>query len=549
MADYVYKRIEGIKKEIIKTIFLIRNCLLKDWVYIIFLFILAFLFYYFIHSPGHFADPDSFYHVKIVELMFKKGIIKDFPYLPFTDLKNYYIDHHFFYHILLMPFVFLFDSFWGVQMVTILFAAIFIVLFYLFLKRNKIPYANILPFFLMFSPSFSFRISLPKAGSFSIILIFLSFYCIFFKRKFLLFLLAFLYVWSYGGFPLLLFCYIIYIFSDFWFLFIKNFNYIINRFLIYKPIIKLFFKTFFNPKHLKMALIIISGIGLGLVLNPYFPKNFYFYWVQIIKIAVINYRSLIAVGGEWYPYDFFDLMGQNSAIFVFVVPLFFSIFFFIKKISHKTWFFFWLSFCFFIFTLRSCRHAEYLIPFCCTFIGFCLKDFTKYGIIEKFKNEIKQKFKRHNILCKILFVYFIVSFLFIFIMGSISLKKSLKGVSEKRFVNVSNYIKKNIQENEIIFHTDWDEFPYLFYHNHQNRYIAGLDPTFMYNYDKKKYKLWRDIVQGKVKKDLRETIKDNFKTNYVLIDLKGYLSFDNVIKRNGNFQLLYEDKESKLYKF
>ena len=62
----------------------------------------------YLQAFGGFADPDSYYHVKMAELIASNGIIKNFPWLPFSILQNNYVDHHFLYHVYLAPFVSLF---------------------------------------------------------------------------------------------------------------------------------------------------------------------------------------------------------------------------------------------------------------------------------------------------------------------------------------------------------------------------------------------------------------------------------------------------------
>src|SRR3989338_4170402 len=54
-------------------------------------------------------DSDSLYHAKIVEFLSQGILVKNFPWLPLTLLANYYTDHHFLYHLILVPFVLFFD--------------------------------------------------------------------------------------------------------------------------------------------------------------------------------------------------------------------------------------------------------------------------------------------------------------------------------------------------------------------------------------------------------------------------------------------------------
>ena len=66
------------------------------------------------------------------------------------------------------------------------------------------------------------------------------------------------------------------------------------------------------------------------------------------------------------------------------------------------------------------------------------------------------------------------------------------------YAGASNWLEQNTAEGELVFQTDWDDFPRLFYYNTHNTYLIGLDPTYLQLYDAELYNLWVDITQGDV---------------------------------------------------
>ncbi|NQU83755.1 MAG: hypothetical protein HQ536_03510, partial [Parcubacteria group bacterium] len=99
------------------------------------IFVLSFLFFFFVIQPFNtFPDPDSFYHAKMGVLT-ADGFVKDFPWLQFTGLKDYFTDHHLAYHILLVPFIFFFGPLLGTKIASVFFASLLISVLYLFLKE------------------------------------------------------------------------------------------------------------------------------------------------------------------------------------------------------------------------------------------------------------------------------------------------------------------------------------------------------------------------------------------------------------------------------
>ncbi|MCK5428507.1 MAG: hypothetical protein KAI94_03500, partial [Anaerolineales bacterium] len=56
-------------------------------------------------STPDLAGNDGYYHIKFAYLMRTEGLQPDFPWLPLTILNaREFSDHHFLYHIALIPF-------------------------------------------------------------------------------------------------------------------------------------------------------------------------------------------------------------------------------------------------------------------------------------------------------------------------------------------------------------------------------------------------------------------------------------------------------------
>jgi len=128
------------------------------------------------------------------------------------------------------------------------------------------------------------------------------------------------------------------------------------------------------------------------------------------------------------------------------------------------------------------------------------------------------------------------------------LKKNLStgygfGVYEK----ASQWLSNNTPFQSIVFHSDWDETPVLFFHNDHNRYIVGLDPVFMYGYNQDLYWLWHDITLAQKKDSLAQIIKEKFIADFVFID-KSHKEMNRSFSSNPDFSLVYQDNEAWIYK-
>ncbi len=488
------------------------------------LFILSFcLFLYFGYSLS-FADPDSFYHVKMAQLIAQQGAVLDFPWQQFTLLKDNFIDHHFLYHLFLIPFISFGSPLIGAKIATIFLASAFLVLFYFFLKNQQIKWPWLWSLLLLFSTSFTFRLNLTKASAFSLIFLWFGFYLLRQRRPWSLAILAFAYVWSYGGFTLLLVVSSIYCLG----LGLKEKNWRLAGQLLSAT---------------------IGGLLTGLIVNPYFPKNLQFLWQQLIQIGLLNYQDKIGVGAEWYPYNFFTLLSDNLLLGALLLISLFIFFRFWSKQSAFSWTTFILFLFFFLFTLKSRRYIEYLIPLAVLFAALCFNYLPRLRQTTLF-NSLARLWPK-NIFFKIIVlttVFYLCLFLpVIFGQQLQATKNNLRqGLDFNRYQAASQWLQNNTQPGEIIVHSDWDDWPLLFYYNSQNYYLVGLDPTFMYNYNQDLYWSWVNLTLGRPSASPLTVIKDQFQSHYILVD-QDNSALNSLLAKDPLFQLVYSDALVLIY--
>jgi len=516
------------------------------------IFEVAFIVFYFLQNQLTFADPDSFYHVKMAILMKEQGIIRDFPWLQFTVLKNYYTDHHLLYHIALIPFISILPPLVGAKLATIIFSSSAITVFYWLLRRLEVRGAWFYAFVLMVSASFIFRINLAKAQSLALIAFFIGYYLIEQKKIYSLAIFSFIYVWLYGGWPLIFVVFGVYFLTGLLFQFksfkknlagrIREFFYGTHYYFDTKGMFQ-----WIQSQHKSLAAVCV-GIVAGLVINPYFPKNLFFYWYQIIHVAVINYKGKIGVGGEWYGYNPIELISSSSLAFIVAIV---ACTFFILAIGRQTIrsaSLMFLTVTFFILTIKSRRNVEYLIPTMLLFSGVSLTIFADTVNIKNFYRELKSFFMEQ----KILFIAALIPlFLIPYVIGrDYMVVRGIYGDGQKfdKYKGALEWLESHSPKNSIVFHSDWDEFPILFYHNTHNYYIVGLDPTFMYDYDQNLYRKWKDVTTGQEKSNIYSIIKNDFRSEFVFVSLDRHESFDNNLKDNFLFEKVYQEGKLKIYK-
>jgi len=519
--------------------FFVRNYL--DY---FFIFLIAFFVFFYLQSTATLPDPDSFYHAKIADLIKKQGIITSFPWAQFSTLKDNYIDHHFLYHLYLIPFTLFFKPLIAIKMATIFLDIILVLFFYFFLTHFKIKWRFLWVLILLTINPFLFRISLAKAPALSIIFLLLGFYALVNYRRWLLFFLSFFYIWAYGGWPLLWLLSFIYFAIDIIYdKFKKQSLFWQTIKLIISPIHPLKKKK----KRKDLFLALFFGTVAGLIINPYFPKNIYFYYQQVYQIAVINLQKIIGVGGEWYPYGLSSLIKDTGILFpILIIALFIFIISF-KKQSRVSIILFFVALFFFLYTLKSRRSVEYFVPFSLLFASFSVDGFLKSILV---KTQINLGLWLSPSLKRLLNVFIIALLLIIIWFGATDLKIVRKdmerGISLIYYQGAGNWLSQNTPKGSIVLHSDWDDFPILFYFSDNNYYINGLDQTFMYNFDKNLFWQWINITTGKSPDNLIKVIKNDFRASYIFIE-SDHLAMDNLFKNNNFFKLIYQDNEAKIY--
>jgi len=564
-----------------------------------FIFFFSFLLFLSFQTAGQtLLCPDSFYHAKMASFLAEGKLIKNFPWLPYTILAKNYSDHHFLYHLILIPFVLFLNPLWGIKIATLFFATLTMIIFYWFLKKFKVRGAFVWTMLLLTSSVFLTRLNLAKLPAAALPVLFFGLYALFKKKYLLLTIISFIYVWLYNTWPILLVAVITYCLAsalkkviDNWPKICLNLKHpapsfgqhrisnnpetevpakvktakrfefrIRNLFRNWKLGFEIL-KLFFTKENIWLILTCLLGVIAGLVINPYFPQNLYFDWVHIVKIGLRNYQNLLPVGIEWYPYNPIHLILNNPFI---LIPWLISLGWFLvsfKKRNDSLIFgqktenicLFVLSFLFFIYTIKSRRNVDYFIPLAVLFTAFSFNNlFSNFPWKDYFSELKKINIFPYNLMN----AFLVFSLLIIFLFSGFSIFKIVwqakkqefaGGANFNHFQGAANFLKKTAESGEIIFHSSWDEFPMLFYHNDKNYYIAGLDPTFFYEENKSLYWLWFNIVIGKQKKHLAEAIKNNFKASYVFIQ-ENHKAMKNNFAEDKNFEMVYEDKEGSIYK-
>jgi hypothetical protein len=451
------------------------------------------------------ADNDGFYHLRMAALIRQYGLRVPFTWLPLSILNpQAFYDHHLLYHVYLSLFTggsdqaMLIAAKWASVFMP---AAAFVAIWWL-LRGQQVRYAAIWALGLFaVSEAFLYRMSMPRAQAASLLVLAVGLHWLL-QRKFVwLIPLGFLYVWLYNAFPLLIAIAVVYVVA-----------------------------AFLTERRIEWKAVIYPGVGivLGLIINPYFPQNIAFIVNHLVpKIGELG----VSVGNEWYPYDTWVLIENSGfAIAAFLIGVF-ALIWRGQKFNRATLTAFALSVLFGLLTFKSRRFIEYFPAFALIFSALAI------GRAANLPMPVADL--RHQQWYPIGLLAILTVPLIITLTQARSVLADQSKPAET-YAAASYWIAQHAEPGALIFQTDWDDFPRLFFYNPANVYTIGLDPTYMQLYDAALYDEWVRITQGKVVRP-SDQIRSRFGGEYVITDLQ-HTAFLEQAKNDPGLKEVFRDR-------
>ncbi|HEX7999855.1 MAG TPA: hypothetical protein VF528_15820 [Pyrinomonadaceae bacterium] len=548
------------------------------------------------------GDYDGYYHIKWSRLLWERvasGHLTppQFTWLPLTTLNpNDYVDHHLFFHILQIPFTWFGDLRAGAKVASIFYASLAVFSCYWLIVRYRIRYTLIwLIALLACSAPFLYRLNMAKAPPVAIIFMVIGIYLLFERRYVWLAPLAFLFVWTYSLFVTLMAAALVWTCVIAW----------SERRFEWRPFVWTW----------------LVGVPLGLIINPYFPKNVRLLIEHILMKAKTGNFST-AVGQEWYPYDSWYLLGSCFIAFAAMVVGYVAYSGLERKRAARPLFFLIFSTLLMILSFRYRRFVEYWPPFAVLFAAFSLQPLLEglrttaaASLPSNVMDELLPFLDRHEppeverrqrlrhwleseialigfslgvvlyfialqfyenpnfitrfnrVLVEVvagaaliaigLAVYFIYrrwdracAAAAVAVLSTIlffNVYETSKSIAQdhgpEHYSNGMEWIKANVPPGELIFNTDWDDFPKMFYLDTTHAYTSGLDPTYLLDRNRELSELYVNITLGK-EKDPGPLIRERFGARYVFSDNEEvHDNFYATAMDSGWFDKVYEDVE------
>ncbi len=469
-------------------------------------------------ATPHIIGHDGYYHIKIADVMRRAGLAGlrlDFIWLPLTILApNAFADHHYLYHILLIPFTFI-DLTLGAKLASIVFPALTFLTIAWSLRRQHVfgAFAWTLALFLLSDP-FLFRLAMPRAQALSLLVLIVGIQWMLDGKERRLALLAFVYVWLYNAFLLLPLCAVLYAVA-----------------------------VFVAERRLAWRVVLYVGIGttLGFVLHPYTPNNILFTFQHLYPkfLQQLGYaegfNTTASVGSEWSPYQTWTLVKNSGPALALFALGALGLGMRAKRMNtaELTWFL--CALVFGVLLAQARRFIEYYPAFALMFCAVIWSD------------TLRAAWQNHSRQTRLIAVGALAAI--VIVAAQFTFRSATKTIAAQPapiFRGASQWLIANTPQGARLFQTDWDDFPQLYFFNSHNTYTLGLDPTYSELYDRELYATWVKLTRGNLKQPA-ETIRKKFGADYIISDLK-HDAFINDARRDPNMQVVYSDNHAIVFR-
>lgn len=433
---------------------------------------------------------DGWFYSKMAQIFWERGLLSNFPWIYYGTPNGGFTGVHFFFYVLISPFVRI-HPVWGLKIFTALSFASLASVFYWILRKmvsGKWAFFGLGIFFLA-SPDFFFRMNLNRPLNLVVLITLLFCYSLFKKNSLGLMFCGFVMAWLYDGYLVLI------------------------ALLVLFLAVKLFTEKKFGFLELASGL---GGVAWGVIAHPYFPKT----W-QTPHLSMVNTFKFgkIFDSAEWLPYFFSEpIRIVNLGLIIFAlgimilcanikktsglirprpseknrkfselfagIPVFSESF---RKRNLQTIFFFFASSFMLIAMVIWGRFVDFFIPFALLFaIPQIAPDLDRV----KFP---KPNFRNWPTLLPLFSLAILPAIISLY--GVWNVFQWQVGENQKIMLDkISDYLAANSKPRDLVANLEWDLFSRMFFWDDKNYYVAGLNPVFNYAKKKEKFWLWKHLA-------------------------------------------------------
>jgi len=480
----------------------------------------------FLISWTGFIDPDAFYHAKASLLLWQHGPLMTFPWLDLTLFGTHFADLHFLFHVLIAPCIAFFGMNNGIRIATVLLSALFVTIFDACIRWLRVRWSIVWTTSLLFSFGLVLRLLLGKATPLALLWFIFGLTAAWKRRPWLVAFAAFGFALSHGGWLYLAFAVPLLLVGDVLF----------SRVVEEKPFVAALFGSLW-----KESVAGFVGGFVGLIVHPNVSGVFQMAWTQVVTIGLGTPFEHVNLGNEWLPADPGSLLATMAPWIIAALLGIPALAFAVRRpldqaCARRVVAFGFVLAAFVALTLKSQRVIEYLVP---VSVLWCA---ALWSLVDA------QKLRKE----KRLFFLLVLCFVVLFAKQVWSVWDSFHPARfpDAAYTKTLSVISSIASPGERVFHTSWDEFPMLFAADDRLKYIAGLDPTFLYVASSTLSDTYRDVTlaaASTTSDDVFRLVHDQLQSRFIFVSKKNHANFLNLVLKDTRFVQIADESDSAAF--
>lgn len=462
----------------------------RRWAPIAATFVLAAFFFARLHSvSGGPTDRDSFYHARVASMLPERGLSRAFPWTSASTWAERYCDKEFLYHVFLAPFSRGEEPLAGAVLAGTLLSAAVFAAFHLLLRAEGTPAAWAFTLLLAGAAGpFLLRTSYLRPHVVSLLVVLAAWRPLMAGDWRWPLGLGFLLSWTYS-FPLILPA--------------LTLAYALGR------------AASGEGFDWRPAAAALGGVLAGLLVHPYSPNSLdsLATYLQVVRIAALE-RSFagVEVGRELAPYSSRGFLQLHAPMTVLLAGLSAGGWTTSRRLGGAALGTLAAAWACYLGTLVFPRFVEYSAPLAVLAAALAARDLSKEGGREAVERAARGNPAGFGVACAGVLALILGSVLhaagYAFSVGT--------GNDGPRFRGAAAWFAENLEPGETVLNLWWDDFPELFYDAPGQRYLVGLDPTYMLRWDPEKALRLEAMRAGRVPLD-PDWLADAFKARVMVL--------------------------------
>ena len=284
----------------------------------------------------------------------------------------------------------------------------------------------------------------------------------------------------------------------------------------------------------------VFGMLAGLAANPFFPENIKVSWQAALEPFLGEAAAVLDLGGELRPMNAGWIL---TALPVFAVwlPALAALCVRLKRqrpTAPQT-LLLGISVLFLASAFRTARSMDYFVPFAVLFAASILSAW-----IETHREKAAYGFG---------FLFLMSGFLLVPAMGTMRDAPSID-----RFRAASEFLARQ-EPDALVVNTHWQHYTVLYFWNWRSRYVAGIDPSFWYAHDVRRYWLWRHMADDQLpvcaQSDCRnaelvrleDAVTIGLGGRYVIVDRQENPKLDAALRGNQRMHEAFRDAAISIF--